>query len=179
MDEYEFLNTIKSPADLKGMSNSDLEKLCSEIRSKLIYVVSRNGGHLASNLGVVELTVALDKVFNSVDDDIVWDVGHQCYTHKILTGRLDKMHTIRKEGGLSGFPKRKESTQIQESAWEITVARAAPRTPMWKPKMNTGSRMMLATAPMRTESIPVFAKPWAVMKLFMPSVSCTKIVPIA
>ncbi len=109
MDEYEFLNTIKSPADLKGMSNSDLEKLCSEIRSKLIYVVSRNGGHLASNLGVVELTVALDKVFNSVDDDIVWDVGHQCYTHKILTGRLDKMHTIRKEGGLSGFPKRKES----------------------------------------------------------------------
>lgn len=109
MDEYKFLTKIKSPADLENLSNSDLECLCKEIRSKLIYIVSKNGGHLASNLGAVELTVALDKVFNSTNDSIVWDVGHQCYTHKILTGRLDQMHTIRKEGGLSGFPKRNES----------------------------------------------------------------------
>ena len=103
------LSNIKSPEDLKGMSEKDLNKLCEEIRAKLIETVSQNGGHLASNLGVVELTVALLKVFNSKDDKIVWDVGHQCYTHKMLTGRLSKINTIRKEGGLSGFPKRSES----------------------------------------------------------------------
>jgi hypothetical protein len=77
------------------------------------------------------------------------------------------------------FPKRNERTQMQENAWEITVARAAPRTPMWNPKIKTGSRIILETAPISTESIPVFANPWAVMKLFMPRVSCTKMVPTA
>lgn len=108
MDDF-FLNLINSPEDIKGMSIEELEKLCVQIREKLIEVVSKNGGHLASNLGAVELTVALHKVFDCPKDQIVWDVGHQCYTHKILTGRLNKLDTIRKENGISGFTRREES----------------------------------------------------------------------
>ena len=103
------LNTIKSPADLKGLSSEQMKRLCSEIRSCIINTVSINGGHLASNLGVVELTVALHRVFSSEKDKIVWDVGHQSYTHKILTGRGDRISTIRTKDGLSGFPNRDES----------------------------------------------------------------------
>lgn len=108
MDES-ILNKIEMPQDLKEMSIEELEKLSSEIRKKVLEVVSKNGGHLASNLGIIELTVALHKVFDCPKDNIVWDVGHQCYAHKILTGRLNKIDTIRKEGGLSGFPKITES----------------------------------------------------------------------
>ena len=108
MDES-ILNKIEMPQDLKEMSIEELEKLSGEIRRKVIEVVSKNGGHLASNLGIIELTVALHKVFDCPKDNIVWDVGHQCYAHKILTGRLNKIDTIRKEGGLSGFPKITES----------------------------------------------------------------------
>lgn len=103
------LNTIKSPEDLKGLSSEQLKRLCSEIRSRIIKTVSLNGGHLASNLGVVELTVALHRVFSSEKDRIVWDVGHQSYTHKMLTGRNDRISTIRTKDGLSGFPNRQES----------------------------------------------------------------------
>lgn len=109
MDTYEILSKIKSPDDLKQMSYETLEKLCAEIRAKLVETVSANGGHLSPNLGVVELTVMLHKVFNAPKDSIVWDVGHQCYTHKMLTGRFDKIDTIRTENGISGFPKRSES----------------------------------------------------------------------
>lgn len=109
MSNDDILNKIKSPKDLKKMTQKELEILCEQIRYKLIGIVSNNGGHLASNLGVVELTVALHKVFDTPNDKIIWDVGHQCYTHKMLTGRLDKIDTIRQEGGLSGFPKRSES----------------------------------------------------------------------
>ena len=105
--EFENLNKINTPKDLEKIK--DLNKLCEEIRGKLIDTISKNGGHLASNLGAVELTVALHKVFNSQDDAIVWDVGHQSYTHKILTGRFNSIDTIRKEGGLSGFTNRFES----------------------------------------------------------------------
>lgn len=104
------LDKIHSPEDLKQLSDSELNELCAEIRAEIIRTVSSNGGHLASNLGVVELTVALHRVFDSVDDKIVWDVGHQSYTHKILTGRKDRIGTIRKKGGLSGFPNRRESS---------------------------------------------------------------------
>ena len=104
------LDSIKYPEDLKGLSSEQLKQLCSEIRMKIIQTVSENGGHLASNLGVVELTVALHRVFNSEKDRIVWDVGHQSYTHKILTGRGDRLSQIRKKDGLSGFPNRCEST---------------------------------------------------------------------
>ena len=84
------LDRVNSPKDLKKLNDNELEELCSDIRELLINTVSKTGGHLASNLGVVELTVAMHKVFNSPNDQIVFDVGHQCYTHKILTGRKDK-----------------------------------------------------------------------------------------
>ncbi|MDH5716420.1 MAG: 1-deoxy-D-xylulose-5-phosphate synthase [Spirochaetia bacterium] len=104
-----FLNNINSISDLKILKTSDLPFLCSEIRNFLINTVSQTGGHFASNLGSVELTVALHYVFNSPHDKICWDVGHQTYTHKILTGRKDKLSTIRKFKGISGFPKQEES----------------------------------------------------------------------
>jgi len=103
------LKEVDSPQDLKRMSSLSLEKLAGEIRRKLIEVVSRNGGHLAPNLGIVELTLALHYVFNSPDDKIIWDVGHQCYVHKLITGRGEKFNTLRTFGGISGFPKREES----------------------------------------------------------------------
>ena len=109
MSDSKILAKIKLPDDLKKLNLNELKVICKEIREVIIDVVSKNGGHLASNLGVVELTVALHAVFDFKIDDIVWDVGHQCYTHKILSGRLDKIGTIRKKDGLSGFPKINES----------------------------------------------------------------------
>ena len=103
------LDRVNSPKDLKKLNENELEELCSDIRKMLINTVSKTGGHLASNLGVVELTVAMHKVFNSPQDQIVFDVGHQCYTHKILTGRKDKFDTLRCEGGISGFTRPVES----------------------------------------------------------------------
>ena len=107
--KYTFLPTIQSPGDLKKFSIEDLPAIADECRSYLIDVVSENGGHFGSSLGVVELTVALHYVYNSPRDKIVWDVGHQAYIHKILTGRRDLMHTNRKFEGLAGFPKITES----------------------------------------------------------------------
>ena len=95
--------------DLASLDTAALQQLCSDVRTQLIETVSRTGGHLASNLGAVELTVALHRVFDSPTDRIVWDVGHQSYTHKLLTGRADRFHTLRQEGGLSGFPDPAES----------------------------------------------------------------------
>lgn len=106
---YRILSDIKKPSDVKRLNVQDLNILCDEIRDKLITTVSRNGGHLASNLGVVELTVAMHKVFSSPDDQIVFDVGHQCYTHKLLTGRYDSFNTIRTKDGISGFCRPGES----------------------------------------------------------------------
>lgn len=103
------LKTIDSPADLKKLTRTQLHQLSSELRQYIIDVVSVHGGHFAASLGVVELTVALHYVFNTPYDQLVWDVGHQAYGHKILTGRRDNFSTIRKKGGLSGFPKRAES----------------------------------------------------------------------
>ncbi len=103
------LQNINSPADLKDLSISDLEGLASEIRQKIIETVSKTGGHLAPSLGVVELTIALHYVFNAPEDKIIWDVGHQAYAHKLITGRRDRFHTLRTYGGISGFPKREES----------------------------------------------------------------------
>ena len=103
------LEKIKSSADLKKLNEEELTVLCAEIRQELIRTVSENGGHLASNLGIVELTVALHRVYNTPQDKIVFDVGHQSYVHKIITGRYEKFATLRKFGGISGFPKRDES----------------------------------------------------------------------
>ena len=101
------LEKIKKENDIKELSEEELEILADEIREFLIQKISVTGGHLASNLGVVELTMALHLSLNLPEDKIVWDVGHQSYTHKILTGRKEQFATLRKTGGLSGFPKRK------------------------------------------------------------------------
>ena len=109
MNEDKILETINSPEDVKKLNVAQLEQLAEEIRQLLIQVTSTNGGHLAPNLGVVELTLALHKVFTTPKDKIIFDVGHQSYIHKIITGRREQFATIRKYGGLSGFPKRSES----------------------------------------------------------------------
>src|SRR5580765_64815 len=103
------LSTINSPADLKQLSREQLHQLSDELRQYIIDVVSVYGGHFGASLGVVELTVALHYVFNTPYDQLVWDVGHQAYGHKILTGRRDNFHTNRKYNGVSGFPSRFES----------------------------------------------------------------------
>lgn len=103
------LPVINSPADLWDLNIKQLEQLAGEVRATILDVVSTNGGHLASNLGVVELTLALHYVFRMPQDKIIWDVGHQAYTHKLITGRRDRFNTLRTRGGISGFPKRKES----------------------------------------------------------------------
>jgi len=103
------LDSINSPEDIKHLNMDELNSLCSELREYILENVSKTGGHLASNLGVVELTVALHRVFNTPHDKIIWDVGHQTYAHKILTGRKNKMSSLRQLNGISGFPKRNES----------------------------------------------------------------------
>lgn len=103
------LESINSPKDLKGLSEAELITLCSELREEIIDTVTKTGGHLGASLGTVELTVAIHRIFDSPKDRVVWDVGHQAYGHKLLTGRRDKFSTIRQYGGLSGFPVRSES----------------------------------------------------------------------
>ena len=106
---YPLLQKVNAPSDLRNLSRSDLKALSDELRAYVLDSVSKTGGHLSSNLGTVELTVALHHVFNTPDDRIVWDVGHQTYPHKILTGRRDRMSSLRQLGGISGFPLRTES----------------------------------------------------------------------
>ncbi len=103
------LAQIKHPHDLKSLDLEELRRLCQEVREEILVTVSKNGGHLSSNLGAVELTVALHYVFDLPRDKLIWDVGHQSYTHKLLTGRWDRFHTLRQYSGISGFPKREES----------------------------------------------------------------------
>src|SRR4026208_2189590 len=103
------LRKVNVPADLRKLKEEDLKQFCTELRDYIIDIVSVNGGHFGASLGVVELTVALHYVFNTPDDQLVWDVGHQAYGHKILTGRREEFHTNRQYKGLSGFPKRSES----------------------------------------------------------------------
>jgi len=106
---YRILNRVDSPRDIKSLSIQELELLAREIRDKIIETVSHTGGHLAPSLGAVEIAIALHYVFDAPNDKIIWDVGHQAYAHKLLTGRRDRFHTLRTLGGLSGFPKRAES----------------------------------------------------------------------
>src|SRR3546814_10058784 len=103
------LDGIADPSDLRGLSERDLRQVADELRAEMIDAVSKTGGHLGAGLGVVELTVALHYVFDTPRDILIWDVGHQCYPHKILTGRRDRIRTLRQGGGLSGFTKRAES----------------------------------------------------------------------
>ena len=103
------LDEINYPKDLKKLNLKQKEQLANEIREYIIEIVSKNGGHLASNLGIVELTMAIESTFDLPEDKLVWDVGHQAYVHKILTGRKKKLKTLRTFGGISGFPKTNES----------------------------------------------------------------------
>jgi 1-deoxy-D-xylulose-5-phosphate synthase len=103
------LDTISTPADMKGLTDEQIQQLSDEVRTATINAVSKTGGHLGAGLGVVELTTAIHAVFNTPEDKLIWDVGHQCYPHKILTGRKDRIESLRKGGGLSGFTKRAES----------------------------------------------------------------------
>ena len=125
------LEEINSPQDLKKLTLQQKKKLAEEIRNYIIEIVSKNGGHLASNLGVVELTIALHTVFNVPEDKIIWDVGHQCYVHKILTGRREEFKNLRKPNGLAGFPKSNESPadsfNTGHSSTSISAARGMAR----------------------------------------------------
>ena len=103
------LENINSDKDLKKLTKEEKEELADDIRKYILEIVSKNGGHLASNLGVVELTIALHSVFDLPKDKIIWDVGHQSYVHKILTGRKEELKTLRKLDGIAGFPKTNES----------------------------------------------------------------------
>jgi 1-deoxy-D-xylulose-5-phosphate synthase len=119
------LDRTHSPADIKALSVAELDELAAEIRALILETVSRNGGHLASNLGAVELTLALHRVFDSPRDKIVWDVGHQCYTHKILTGRRDRFARLRRSGGILGFPCREESEHDAYNTGHASTALSA------------------------------------------------------
>jgi len=103
------LERIKTPQQLKTLDLDDLPAFCKEVRTFLLNSVSSSGGHLASGLGALELTVALHYVYDTPNDKLIWDVGHQAYVHKLLTGRQDRLHTVKKKDGLSGFPRRVES----------------------------------------------------------------------
>ena len=107
--DYKYLDKINFPSDLKKIPETKLQHVADELREEMIDAVSVTGGHLGASLGVVELTVALHYIYNTPNDKLIWDVGHQCYPHKILTGRKDKIRTLRQGGGLSGFTKRQES----------------------------------------------------------------------
>ncbi len=108
-EQSALLDRVDEPAGLRALPEGELRAVADAVRAEMIDAVSVTGGHLGSGLGVVELTVALHHVFDTPDDRIVWDVGHQCYPHKILTGRRDRIRTLRQGGGLSGFTKRSES----------------------------------------------------------------------
>ena len=134
------LDEIKLPADLRRLPDDRLPQLAAELRQETIDVVSVTGGHLGAGLGVIELTVALHHVFNTPEDRLIWDVGHQAYPHKILTGRRDRIRTLRQPGGLSGFTKRNEANTIpsarptlrrrsrQASAWPSPAIRPVATT---------------------------------------------------
>ena len=135
------LDEIRTPSDLKGRSKADLRQIADELRAETINAVSTTGGHLGSALGVVELTVAMHAVFNTPKDKIVWDVGHQTYPHKILTGRRERIRTLRQGGGLSGFTKRDESVYdpfgAAHAVPESVTFDSVPSSPMGFP--NVGS----------------------------------------
>src|SRR5258706_10105090 len=109
MSNYPLLEKVDDPADLRLLDRRQLAQVADELRSFIVDSVSSTGGHLSSNLGTVELTIALHYVFNTPDDKLIWDVGHQTYGHKILTGRREAMKRLRQKGGIAGFPRREES----------------------------------------------------------------------
>lgn len=124
-NQYPLLKNIDSPADVRALPENQLAPLANELRQFVINSVAQTGGHLSAGLGTVELTLALHYVYNTPEDKLVWDVGHQSYPHKIITGRRDQMKTIRQHDGLSGFPKRSESHTIPLAS-DIPAPLSAP-----------------------------------------------------
>jgi len=150
------LESITGPADIKRLSREQLQPLADEVRRRLIDVVSQTGGHIGAGLGVVELTVALGYCFDSPRDKIVWDVGHQGYPWKILTGRNDRLPTLRQAGGLSGFLRRTESPHDQFGAGHagtgLSRPTASPRPAIWWGSSSRWSRSW-GTAPSPADSL--------------------------
>src|ERR1700691_3469655 len=140
------LETIHSPADVKELSIAELTKLCEEIRARLIVGVSKTGGHIGPNLGVVELTVAMHYVFDTPTDNFVFDVSHQAYVHKLLTGREKLFHTIRQPGGLNGFMLRAESQHDSYGAGHAGTALSAALGMAVARDMSGGSEHVIALA---------------------------------
>ena len=138
------LQNIKSPSDIKKLPLSKLNILANEIREQIVSTVSDNGGHLASNLGAVELSIALHYVFDSPEDKIVWDVGHQCYAHKLLTGRLDSFARLRKKGGLAGFPKSTESPHDSFNTGHASTSISAALGLLAAERLHGGKRHSIA-----------------------------------
>lgn len=121
------LDQVIYPADLRKLEDRDLPQLAREVRDEMIDAVSRTGGHLGAGLGVVELTIAIHSVFDTPNDRLIFDVGHQCYPHKILTGRRDRIRTLRQENGLSGFTRRAESEYDLRGGAFLDVDLCRPR----------------------------------------------------
>ena len=138
------LPSIRSPQDIKHLNFAALDRLAGEIREQIVSTLSQNGGHLASNLGVVELTIALHRVFDSPNDKIVWDVGHQCYAHKLLTGRYETFSSLRQSGGIAGFPKLSESPHDSFNTGHASTAISAALGMLAAEKITGGSRRLAA-----------------------------------
>ena len=141
---YQLLFKVDSPKDIKDFNVPDLKILCSEIRQYMVDVISQVGGHFGGGLGTVELTVAIHKIFNTPDDLVVWDTGHQAYPHKIITGRRDQLHTIRKLNGLSGFLKRSESEYDAFGAGHASTSISAALGMATARDINKGDKKVIA-----------------------------------
>ena len=145
------LDTLHDPAQLRGMSANQLEELADELRTKMIRTVSQTGGHLASSLGTVELTLALHRVMDSPRDRIVWDTGHQAYAHKLLTGRAERFETLRQLDGVGGFPRRTELVPLGSPSSKCARASTALRKgtvqcSSWKRRRRAAKSMSAAGA---------------------------------
>ena len=139
---YKYLDDINSPKDLRRLSVPELETLAAELRDFMVSELCVNPGHLASSLGAVELAIALHYVYDTPDDKVVWDVGHQAYAHKILTGRREQFHTNRKLGGISGFPRMEESPTTLSGRATLP----SPSRPHWAWPRPTNCRASTATS---------------------------------
>ena len=141
--QHSILNQINSPEELRLLNQKDLPQLALELRDFIINIVATKEGHLGASLGVVELTIALHYVFNTPDDLLIWDVGHQAYGHKILTGRKDLFHTNRQLNGLSGFPKRDESVYDAFGVGHASTSISAALSCLASSKCSQNSRLLL------------------------------------
>ncbi|RDC64644.1 1-deoxy-D-xylulose-5-phosphate synthase [Adhaeribacter pallidiroseus] len=174
------LAAIDSPADLRKLPPEQLLEVCQELRQFIIDNVSIYGGHFGASLGVVELTVALHYIFNTPEDQLVWDVGHQAYGHKILTGRRDTFYTNRKYGGLSGFPKRKESAYdtfgVGHSSTSISAALGMAVASQYKGEVNRQHIAVIGdgalTAGMAFEALNHAGLPIPICSLFSTTTAC-------